>query len=74
MPKIPPIKKSNVVVRTKKSMVRVKDGMVIVSTVFYLFFYYFKSKPVKIRAENESGQKIITWEVFFTKCLKVLRA
>ncbi|XP_063698893.1 hippocampus abundant transcript 1 protein isoform X2 [Culicoides brevitarsis] len=33
MPKIPPIKKSNMVVKTRKSMVRVKDGMVISSGI-----------------------------------------
>lgn len=41
MPKIPPIKKSSVVVRTKK-LVRVKDGMVIVSTIFMYFLLILK--------------------------------
>lgn len=60
MPKIPPIKKSSVVVRTKKSMVRVKDGMVIVSTVFSMYFplilRVFHSKEVRDTFENKSGQ------------------
>lgn len=60
MPKIPPIKKSSVVVRTKKSMVRVKDGMVIVSTVFSMYFplilRVFHSKEVRGTFENKSGQ------------------
>lgn len=49
MPKIPPIKKSSVVVRTKKSMVRVKDGMVIVSTIFNVFSRHFKRFPAEKR-------------------------